>query len=196
MKKNVETQTLVWSIIITLFWGSVIGYSVAQPHKHYVKSGAANKVIAQDPTLVDDAKQLGLSDYQWVNLSFTDNKTAKDGDLPDGTPINGVFYGPNTISISTGLNKQDELVSVAYEIMHYYWSNLPDDNKQSAEQVMQNFYDSDPKFQDITRDFIGDASLLGDERSATACTKVPTYILTDDFNTYCNQFIPNRSILF
>lgn len=148
--------------------------------------------ISQDPTLVADAQQLGL-DYSGVNLSFAPTLSAPD---VVGTSTVGEFTPPNSIQIKAGLTKPQELQTVAYEFMHYYWQNLPLNIQQQMTTVYQQYYDSNTDFQQLTKYYTGNSSVIADERNSTACTQVQPYLLSTSFNIYCNQFIPNRSILF
>ena len=168
-----------------------VGYALSENNVSTPHSIGAT--ITQDPTLVADAVQLGL-DYSNVNLSFA--PTLHASDIADDSKTIGVFHSPNTITIKSGLTKDQEINIVAYEFMHYYWQNLPKETKTNLTNTYQTYYDSNLTFRQLTALYVGSPETLADERNSNACTRTPPYVLTDEFNTYCNTFIPNRSILF
>lgn len=170
--------------------------NLPQPKVNLSMAKSSTKPMIQDSTLVADAQQLGLSDYQKVNLQFLSDVTMKTGDLSSNISVIGAFVAPDTISIKTGLTKSIELQAVAYEFMHYYWEQLPQSTKDTETPVLQNLYNSDPSFRAITKDFTGSSNTINDERNAAACTKVPPYALSEELNSWCNSFIPNRPLLF
>lgn len=157
------------------------------------------KPLTQDPVLMADAQQLAI-DYSPLNLILTSESlnaiaSGKTTETTDGSPI-GLFLTPNTIYIQSGLDKNEELNIFAYEYMHYYWSNLSGNDQQSIATELDAYRNQNVNYNaDVSR-YHGDTKTIQDEEDSTACTRVDPSLLSDSFNAYCNQAIPNRSILF
>lgn len=150
--------------------------------------------LTQDPALVADAQELGIN-YTPLNWRYSSSVLTSNTETSDGTVV-GLFTTPNSIQIATGLSKSDELNMVAYEYMHYYWSNLTEYQRQSIGANLDEYRTQNADFNaDVSR-YHGDVETIQDEEDSTACTRVASYLLSDDFNAYCNTAIPNRSILF
>lgn len=150
--------------------------------------------LAQDPALVADAQQLGI-DYSPLNMSLAPSLSADDV-IADQDNTTGTFQAPNTIKVKSGQTRQDELRSLAYEYLHYVWENMRIDKKQQLTALLQQYYDSSSSFRQLNANYMGTPDILADERNSVACTYIQPYLLTDDFNSYCDHYIPNRSILF
>lgn len=151
--------------------------------------------FTQDPALVTTAQQLGI-DASNVNLSYADVVTADDVSPEYADRIEGSFLAPNTITIKSGLTESEQQYIVAYEFMHYFWQNLPQENRDQLTTLYQTYYDTNESFQTLTAPYTGEPSTIADERNSNACTRVEPSALTDDFNAYCDQYIKNRSLLF
>lgn len=94
------------------------------------------------------------------------------------------------------MDKHRELQTVAYELLHYHWSKMSEQERSQTAQTMQQFHDNSPEMRYLTKDYIGDPDTIADERHSTACVLIHPDNLTPMFNDYCNQLIPNRGILF
>jgi hypothetical protein len=187
----------VWILFtITMVLAYVGANEISQ---QYAKEGYPAPTIAganltQDPTLVADAKQLGI-DYSPLNLTFTSKNISISDETVSGGAI-GVFYPPNIIYIESGLSKYQELNIVAYEYMHYVWENLPTSTKQRISSELTLYRTQNSDYNADVSHYSGDTATIEDEQDSTACTRVEPYLLSDSFNAYCNAAIPNRSILF
>lgn len=190
MKKLLKICLKLVGLLLVLWIGIAIGLNA---YPHLITPNNITKPLTQDPILIADAQQLGI-DYSRVNISLSPSVTGDD--VKDNTNTVGTFQAPNNILVKSGLSKQQELQTVAYEFMHYFWSREPQANRTQLTQTLQDFYNHDSEFQRITQPYVGDTDTIADERDSTACTAIPPYVLTDEFNAYCNQFIPNRAILF
>lgn len=190
MKKLLKIILVIVLVFVVFVGGAAVGLS---SYPHLTTPNGVAKPLTQDPILLADAQQLGI-DTSNVNLSFADQLSASDVSPSD--VVVGSFTAPNNIKVKSGQEKSQELNTVAYEFMHYFWSQLPVTSQSQLTTTLNDFYNQDSEFQRITAGYVGSDAVLADERNSTACTLVPPYVLTDDFNAYCNQFIPNRAILF
>lgn len=202
MKKLLKRSLKIFLVLAVMYGLYVIGYVFgAADTKGYdrakiLTTPATLSPATQDPVLKADADTLGI-DVSGINISFIAIVPRGDvvGTESDDNVVGG-FHEPNTIVIKSGLDKQLELSTVAYEYMHFVWAGLGTDIKTQMSANYQDLYDRSPLFQSDTESYVGDPATIADERNSTACVDMPPYLLTAEFNDWCNQFIPNRSLLF
>lgn len=180
-------------IIFTV--GYNIGFNSGLPTVPHVMAATLN----QDPTLVADAQQLGINTGA-LNLEFVSGFSSTEGDLTDTSATIGAFIAPNTIQVKSGISKKDEMISVAYEYMHYVWSNFKPETKSSLAAGYDRLYSDDSDFATEIAPFMAlksnTADTIQNEENSIACTHLDPNSLTNEFNAYCNTYIPNRSLLF
>ena len=146
----------------------------------------------QDPALLADAQQLGIN-AGGIVLGFNDAPKAKD--VTDGSTI-ATFYAPNIIEIKPGMPKKKELTSLSYEYMHYVWSLQPAKWRADQGVLYDNYFAANPQFNYLLAAYKGDANTIHDEMDSTLCTLINPADLSQDFNAYCDHYIPNRALLF
>lgn len=141
--------------------------------------------LEQDPRLVELADKLGIN-YSQLNLKYVDTVDAGNLDNADG-----VFIYPNTIQIDKDVSNPLQLL--AHEYTHYWVSQ---NSSAPIVRNYDNFLSKDPWIQETLRGYNCDKLCLADEANAYACTVYPPYLLTAEFNGYCDSIIPNRSVLY
>ncbi len=201
MKNTIHLSNKVGIILVValvLFFASLLLYIkfYSKPHTEIYIPNVVGEELTQDPKLVSDAKQLGI-DYSPINWEFVESiPNTNYDDITPGTAIIGGFTAPNSIQVKSGMGKQQELQTVAYEYLHYKWTQYTPNQKAKLENLLQRFYDNKLYFREATKAITGSADVLGDERNSMACTVIQPYLLTQAFNDYCDSLIPNRTILF
>jgi hypothetical protein len=148
-----------------------------------------------------DATLLGYAN----ELRYTDSATPpNDSDISTSDKITGLF-DPNTDTIYVVRNQsaleggpevQDEIGTVAYEYMHYVWSNDLDGSAQASErQALESYDQENSYFNSLVSQYTGDQNTLDNEYAATACTEIQPIQLSSSFNEWCDQYIPNREVV-
>lgn len=193
--KKYQIGAIIFAILCV---GYAIGYASGASDTRRNLSPTPAKIganLIQDPVLLADASQLGLNPSD-LNMSFVSTVGSGDVKEIDSSNVYGSFSAPNNIVVRSGLDKKTELASLAHEFMHYSWNNLPLQERQSLTKTYQNYYDNNTSFRAITAGYVGSPDAIATERNSVACTGVNPSTLDNDFNAYCNKFIPNRAILF
>lgn len=179
----------------------IVAFSIAAnvtPVPDETVSRAVAAPLRQDATLIADAQRLGI-DYKPLSWHHSSVELATAVDVTAETAddiIIGLFLPPNTIIIATNLSDDTELNIVAYEYMHYIWAGLSPSQRQIMGTTLDQYRTQNPDFDADVARYHGDAATIQDEENSTACTRVQPYLLSDEFNNYCNRYIPNRTLLF
>lgn len=190
-------RAIMFTSITLLIIGFVIAANTAPAPDDTIPQTVAAQPT-QDPVLVADAQRLGI-DYKAISWHYSsDEITASLNSIAETTndTVIGLFEPPDTIIIATNLSTSDELNIVAYEYMHYVWAGLTDTQRQDMGALLDQYRTRNPSFDTDVSRYHGDAATIQNEENSTACTRVDPSLLSDSFNNYCNQYIPNRALLF
>lgn len=188
--------------IILIAIVAVVGYAQWNLHAQYDKPVSPVTVaqvwptpkpeITQDPTLMADARQLGI-DVSELNLGLT-TEFRPNFNVPNGSTVNAIFYAPNTINVRPGMEKTKELSSLAHEYLHYQWQK---GNRASSDALMQ-VYNSNYYLRERMTPYnkleVGSEDFLN-ELNSVECTEYNDSTLYYVVLNYCAKYVPNRNVL-
>ncbi len=152
----------------------------------FVSMGVVRATGQKD--LMDVASDLGI-DVSGVTLEYGTPDTNGMDDVA------GSFF-EGTITISSDKKFQPYLERiVAHEYAHYRFSQL--DNEGVIEAIKRNApVRRTAWMREKLSGYSCDGTCLAAESEAYACTEMPQHLISDEFKKYCEEFIPNRQLLF
>lgn len=183
-------------IIAALLWGGKwygeynrYNKPISPVQSTYVKP---KPVVTQDPTLLADAQLLGI-DASELNLEYTTDFNA-NVTVSGNSVINAIFYYPNKIGIRPGMDKTNELKSIAHEYLHYQWSRRNRAPTDALMQVYNSNYYLRQRMEPYNQLGIGSDDFI-DELNSIECTEYADGSLYYVVLNYCTKYLPNRNVL-
>lgn len=180
------------SIVLVVFYAVYcLGFTKGQQYfttSHNIPSSVTKPVI-QDAKLLKQAKALGI-DVSAINLKNV-SKPKTEG----LSNVVGAFIPPNTIEIKKGLSSKEVRVTLAHEYMHYVWTQLTTANRNALIKIYSEMKSTWLK-QRLSAYHDCDKTCLANESNAYVCTELHPDTLTREFNSYCDELIPRRNLLF